>query len=49
MNLPVEVSLHVLGFLDRPTLGRVMVANRRLGGIVNRHRKILKLPKVNLK
>lgn len=48
MKLPVEVSLRVLGFLDRQTLGRVMVANRWLGGIVSRHRKALMLPEVRL-
>ncbi|KAH7703697.1 hypothetical protein AAVH_29127 [Aphelenchoides avenae] len=46
VNLPVEVSLQILGFLDRQTLGRVLVANRRLSGIVNRHRKILNLPEI---
>ncbi|KAH7702687.1 hypothetical protein AAVH_30152, partial [Aphelenchoides avenae] len=46
MNLPVEVSLQVLGSLDRQTLGQIMVANRRLAGIVNRNRKALKLPEI---
>ncbi|KAH7717440.1 hypothetical protein AAVH_15171 [Aphelenchoides avenae] len=46
VNLPVEVSLQILGFLDRQTLGRASVANRRLSGIVNRHRKTLNLPEI---
>lgn len=48
MKLPVEVSLHILGYLDRETLGRVVVASRRLSGIVIRHKKALNLHKVNL-
>ncbi|KAH7723502.1 hypothetical protein AAVH_08981 [Aphelenchoides avenae] len=43
MKLPVEVSLHALGFLDRQTLGQAMVANYRLSATVNRYRKILNL------
>lgn len=49
MKLPIEVSLYILGTLDRQTLGQVLVVNRRLSGIVCRHRKFLKLPKVSLK
>ncbi|KAH7722850.1 hypothetical protein AAVH_09667 [Aphelenchoides avenae] len=46
MKLPVEASLLILGFLGRQTLGRVLVTNRRLSGIVNRHRKTLNLPEI---
>lgn len=46
MKLPVEAALFVLSFVGRQTLGQVLVANRRLGGIVNRHRKTLNLPEV---
>ncbi|KAH7725139.1 hypothetical protein AAVH_07419 [Aphelenchoides avenae] len=41
MKLPAEASLLGIGFLGRQTLGRVLVANRRLSGIINRHRKTL--------
>lgn len=47
MKLPVEVCLHVLAFLDRQTLGRSMMANGRMSGIVSRHRKTLYLPDVS--
>ncbi|KAH7660402.1 hypothetical protein AAVH_43814, partial [Aphelenchoides avenae] len=46
MKLPVESLLLILGFLSRQTLGRVLVANRRLSGVVNRHRKTLNLPEI---
>ncbi|KAH7720991.1 hypothetical protein AAVH_11458 [Aphelenchoides avenae] len=46
MKLPVEGLLLILGFLSRQTLGRVLVANRRLRGVVNRHRKTLNLPEI---
>ncbi|KAH7722828.1 hypothetical protein AAVH_09643 [Aphelenchoides avenae] len=46
MKLPIETSLLVLGFAGRQALGRVLVANRRLSGIVNRHRKTLNLPDI---
>ncbi|KAH7722840.1 hypothetical protein AAVH_09655 [Aphelenchoides avenae] len=46
MKLPIEASLLVLGFLGRQTLGRVLLANHRLSGIVNRHRKTLNLPEI---
>ncbi|KAH7711395.1 hypothetical protein AAVH_21299 [Aphelenchoides avenae] len=46
MKLPIEAALLVLGFLRRQTLGRVLVANYRLSGIVNRHRKALNLPEI---
>ncbi|KAH7722837.1 hypothetical protein AAVH_09652 [Aphelenchoides avenae] len=46
MKLPIETALLVLGFLRRRTLGRVLVTNRRLSGIVNRHRKTLNLPEI---
>lgn len=49
MKLPVEVSLRILGFLGHQALGRVMMANRQLNAIVNRHRKTLNLPEVNPK
>ncbi|KAH7705037.1 hypothetical protein AAVH_27757 [Aphelenchoides avenae] len=46
MKLPIEAALLVLGFLHRQTLGRILVANRRLSGIVNRRRKTLNLPEI---
>ncbi|KAH7699551.1 hypothetical protein AAVH_33345, partial [Aphelenchoides avenae] len=46
MKLPIEAALLVLSFLRRHTLGRVLVANRRLSGIVNRHQKRLNLPEI---
>lgn len=49
MKLPIEVLLHVLGFLDRQALERVLVASRLFAAIVNRHRKALNLLEVNPK
>lgn len=46
MKLPVEVSLHIFGYLLRQALGRIMLANRQLCIIVHRHRKTLNLPEV---